>query len=126
MSYTLLYLLGYWGTGGRGTHIARHHGVAGGAGFACIEVDNLLGYLKTLVAPVCDLRCYSDTVVVMYLRVEIDVEMHYHNAEISLFWSHRYAGVGKIMGFAKVEELHDYSIVDMTHHVDIIKTDLQW
>lgn len=109
---------------GSATRIARHDGSAGCIRQARIGVDYLLGHLKALVAPMRHTGCDSNVVVPTNLTLEIDFKVDYHHTEIALLWRDGYTRIGKIMGFSKVEEFHDDSVIDMAHHVDIIETEL--
>ena len=60
----------------------------------------------------------------MDLAVEINFIMDYHNTEVSFFGRDRDASIGEIVRLAEVEEFHDDCIVDMTHHVDVVETEL--
>ena len=119
----LLERFGYDGTGTRGAAEAGHDGVAGGTDCA-VGLDHLLDDVQALGAETVDAGLYGYGIVEEDLMGEVDVDMDDDDGEIAR--RGREAGLAEEGGLAKVEIFHDDGIVDMTHLVDVVETDLQW
>ena len=106
------------GAGGAAA-VAGHHGAALDADGIGIGVDNTLHDGEALVADFLHFGGHLDTVVVTYLRPEVDLIVHHHDGEVALGWRNTMRGKEGIL--PQVEVLHDDGIVHVTHLVDVVE-----
>lgn len=115
-------VFGDGGAGGGGAAVARHDRATGGTDLFATE--DMLREFEALVANMGDLRLDYEVVAEMHLPMEVDIEMDDDDGEVALLGREPDGGEEGL--FAKVEIFHEDGIVDVTHLVDIVETDLDW
>ena len=102
--------------------VAGHDGATLDADRIGLGINDTLQDSETLVAEFLHLGGDGDAVVVVYLHPEVNIVVHHHDGEVALSGREAVAREESIL--AQVEVLHDDSVVDMTHLVNIIESNL--